>query len=130
MLTAKRRYEMKRATVVLGLVAFALAATPIYAQQPVAPSDPHHPGTQAAPAPANPPGPPSGGSGMMPMEMCRQMMMGGNMMGGMMGTPPGAHAQPMDPKMMGQMMEMHGEMMKAMGDIMMKHARKMQSIPR
>jgi len=52
------------------------------------------------------------------------------MMGGRMGTPPGVHAQPMDPKMMGQMMEMHGEMMKAMGDIMMKHARKMQSMPR
>ena len=118
---------MKRATVVLGLVVVAFAATPIYAQQPVAPSDPHHPAAQAAPAPATPPGPPSG----MPMEMCRQMMMmGGNMMGGMMGTPPGAHAQPMDPKMMGQMMEMHGEMMKAMGDIMMKHARKMQSMPR
>jgi hypothetical protein len=123
---------MKRATVILGLVVFALAATPIYAQQPVAPSDPHHPATQAAPAPATPPGPPSGsgGSGMVPMEMCRQMMMGGNMMGGMVGTPPGAHAQPMDPKMMGQMVEMHGEMMKAMGDIMMKHARKMQSMPR
>jgi hypothetical protein len=130
MLKAKRRYEMKRTTAVLGLVVFVLTATPIHAQQPVAPSDPHHPGTQAAPAPATPPGPPSGGSGMMPMEMCRQMMMGGNMMGGMMGMPPGAPARPMDPKMMGQMMEMHGEMMKAMGDIMMKHARKMQSIPR
>jgi hypothetical protein len=43
-------------------------------------------------------------------------MMGGGMMGG-------------DPRMMGPMMEMHGEMMKAMGDIMLKHAQKMQQAP-
>jgi hypothetical protein len=56
---------------------------------------------------------------MMPMEMCQMMM------GGMMGMPRGAQAQPMDPKMMSRMMAMQGEMMKAMGDIMMKHGKMM-----
>jgi hypothetical protein len=42
--------------------------------------------------------------------------MGPGMMGG----------QSSDPKMMAQMMEMRGEMIKAMGDIMLKHAKKMQ----
>jgi hypothetical protein len=51
---------------------------------------------------------------MMPMmEMCREMMGGG---------------QPGDPTMMAQMMEMRGEMMKAMGDIMLEHAKKMQGM--
>jgi hypothetical protein len=31
--------------------------------------------------------------------------------------------------MMSQMMEMRGEMMKAMGDIMLKHAKRMQGTP-
>lgn len=55
-------------------------------------------------------------------------MMGRGMMGrGMMDDPamdmPGPST---DPKAMSQMMEMRGEMMKAMGDIMMKYARKMR----
>jgi hypothetical protein len=77
--------------------------------------------------------------GMMPMmQMCREMMgghsmpghgmgqgmMGGGMMGGgMMGGRAG------DPKTMGQMMEMRGEMMKAMGEVMLKHAKKLQETP-
>ena len=63
------------------------------------------------------------------MEMCHQMMMG-HMMGGMMQMPMGGEAQKMDPKTTAQMLEMRGEMMKAMGDIMMKHAKKMQGGPR
>jgi hypothetical protein len=56
------------------------------------------------------------------MEMCREMMGGHSAMGpGMMGG-----GQSTDPKMMAEMMEMRGEMMKAMGDIMLKHAKKMQ----
>jgi hypothetical protein len=66
---------------------------------------------------------------MMSMEMCHQMMMG-HMMGGMMQMPMGGEAQKMDPKTTAQMLEMRGEMMKAMGDIMMKHAKKMQGGPR
>ena len=64
------------------------------------------------------------------MEMCHQMMMSHMMGGGMMGMPMSGESQKMDPKTMAQMLEMRGEMMKAMGDIMMKHAKKMQSAPR
>ena len=64
------------------------------------------------------------------MEMCRQMMgagmgqgmMGPGMMGGgMMGMMSG------DPKQQAEMMAMRGEMMKAMGDIMLKYAQRAQS---
>ncbi len=128
---------MKRSSVVLAILLLVAAATPLHAQQPGTPADPHHPQTSAAPAPVTPSAPPStGASGeMMPMEMCRQMMMmGGHMGGGMMGMRGmmgmGGGTAPMDPKMMAEMMEMRGEMMKAMGDIMIKHARKMRSSPR
>lgn len=79
------------------------------------------------------------------MEMCRQMMgqhggtghhggmmgqgamgggMGSGMMGGgMMGTMPMMGG---DPAQQAEMMAMRGEMMKAMGDIMMKYAQRMQ----
>jgi hypothetical protein len=75
------------------------------------------------------------------MAMCRQMM-GHGMMGGGMG--PGMMGGGMGPGMMGggmmgmmpmmggdgtasaDMMAMRGEMMKAMGDIMMKYAQRMQ----
>jgi len=62
------------------------------------------------------------------MEMCRQMMGQGGMMGGGMG--PGMMGPGMmggDPKQQVEMMAMRGEMMKAMGDIMMKYAQRMQS---
>jgi hypothetical protein len=128
---------MKLSSLFLGIVLLGTTtAARVDAQQPATPKDPHHPETPAASAPSTQPGqsaPTSGG--MMPMEMCHQMMMshmmgGGMMGGGMMGMPTGGDAQKMDPKTMAQMMEMRGEMMKAMGDIMMKHARKMQSAPR
>jgi hypothetical protein len=45
--------------------------------------------------------------------------------GPMMGM--GMSGAAMDPKTMSQMMEMRGEMMKAMGDIMMKHAQRMRA---
>ena len=47
-----------------------------------------------------------------------------------MGGPMGGEAQGMDPKTRAQMMEMRGEMMKAMGEIMLKHAKRMQGTPR
>jgi hypothetical protein len=122
---------MRLSTVLLGTVLFTIAAaTHLDAQQPTTPKDPHHPETPAASSSATQPGEQGGAAGgMMPMEMCRQMM-AGHMMGGMMGMPMGGDAQKMDPKTMAQMMEMRGEMMKAMGEIMMKHAKKMQSAPR
>ena len=115
---------MKRLIVAIG--AIVLTTTMAYAEQPTPPADPHHPpgqtqtpGPSVQPTPT--PTPPA--AGMMPMmEMCREMMSGQSAMGpGMMGG-----SQPSDPKMMAQMMEMRGEMMKAMGDIMLKHAQKMQ----
>ena len=129
MTQAREGEAMKPVVNVLGIVLFTAAvATSVYAQQPAPPKDPHHPETPAASSPATQPAQPGAG-GMMPMEMCRQMM-GGNMMGGMMGMPMGGDAQRMDSKTMAQMMEMRGEMMKAMGEIMQKHAKRMQAAPR
>jgi hypothetical protein len=99
-----------------------LVVTPVQAQQPGT-SDPHHPappaGSSAAPAPAPTPG--TAGGGMPMMDMCRQMMT--DMM---MGMPMTGGGGPMDPKERAAMLQMRGEMMKAMGEIMMKHARRMQ----
>jgi len=53
------------------------------------------------------------GAGMMGGGMMGPGMMGGMMMGG-------------DPKQQAEMMAMRGEMMKAMGDIMLKYAQRMQ----
>ena len=112
---------MKLSIMLLGIVLLGtVTAARVDAQQPATPKDPHHPETPAASAPATQPGQPApAAGGMMSMEMCHQMMMSHMMGGGMMGMST-------DPKTMAQMMEMRGEMMKAMGDIMMKHAKKMQ----
>jgi hypothetical protein len=136
---------MTRLMTVIGLIVLA-TAVPVLAQQPT-----------AAGSSAQTPTPPATHTGsMMPMHMCREMMMsgqstmgpgmmGGNsmmgagmmgpgMMGpGMMGPGmmgPGMMAgQSTDPKTMAEMMEMRGEMMKAMGDIMLKHVKRMQETP-
>jgi hypothetical protein len=123
---------MKLSVIVLGIVLLGTATSArVDAQQPTTPKDPHHPETSAASAPATQPGQPApAAGGMMPMEMCHQMMMSHMMGGGMTGMSMGGDVQKMDPKTVAQMMEMRGEMMKAMGDIMMKHAKKMQSAPR
>ncbi len=95
-----------------------LAAAPGYAQQPAAPADPHHP--DAAKGSSTTPAHPAAPGAAMPMEMCRQMM------GDMMGMPMMGGAVPADPKDKADMLQMRGEMMKAMGDIMMRHAQRMQ----
>ena len=121
---------MKLSIMFLGIALLGtVTAARVDAQQPATPKDPHHPDTPAASAPATQPAQPAPApGGMMSMEMCHQMM--SHMMGGgMMGMPMGGEAQ-MDPKTRAQMLEMRGEMLKAMGDIMMKHAKKMQSAPR
>jgi hypothetical protein len=90
-------------------------AAPAWAQSP---ADPHH---QPAAAPAAAPGgmqAPQDGGTMPMMDMCRQMM-SGPVTG--MGSDP-----KMDPKMMAHMLQMRGEMMKAMGEVMMKHGKMMQ----
>ena len=97
-------------------VVAALTAMPVHAQQP---------GTQTL-------GGGEHGGGMPMMAMCRQMMgagggmgMGGMGMGGMGMGMPMMHGMPADPKDRAAMLEMHGDMMKAMGDVMMKHAQRM-----
>ena len=118
---------MKRLIAVLGMLVLATGAT-VYAQQPA---------SQAPAASAGQQTPKAGGdmTGMMPMQMCREMMAGHSMMGpGMMGQGRGmgemmGGAQGGDPKAMAQMMEMRGEMMKAMGDILLKYAKRMQETP-
>lgn len=79
-------------------------------------------GAQMQPPPSGQPGQqhplPGGGPGMG-AGMCPMMMGGGGMMGGgMMGGSPGESAR---------MMQMRGEMMKAMGDIMIKYGKAMES---
>jgi hypothetical protein len=128
---------MKRLIAILGMLALATGAT-AYAQQPATPADQHHPQGQAqAPAPPagqQTPKPGAHMGGMMPMmQMCREMMGGhsmpghgmgqGMMGGGMMGGQAG------DPRAMARMMEMRGDMMKAMGEVMLKHAKKLQEAP-
>jgi hypothetical protein len=101
----------KLTAAILGLI-LVIGVGPVYAQ---APADPQRP-PAAAPGPGAMQEP--HGAGMMPMmDMCRQMMSGSI---GMTGD------QKMDPKMMAHMLQMRGEMMKAMGDIMMKHGKMMQ----
>ena len=102
--------------VVLAVIGLAVAGIgPAWAQAPV---DRHHQ-PSAAPA-ATPSGmhAPHGGGAMPMMDMCRQMMAGPMM--GMSGD------QKIDPKMMAHMLEMRGEMMKAMGETMMKHGHMLQ----
>jgi hypothetical protein len=114
---------MKTLGAVLASAVFAvLAVTPACAQSPATSNDPHHPtppaGSSASPPPGSTPG--MMGGSMPMMEMCHRMMadtMGMPMMGG---------PAPADPKEKAAMLQMRGEMMKAMGDIMMKHARRMQ----
>jgi hypothetical protein len=119
-------------------LALVLAGAVVAEAQPPARPGEHHPPGQMAP----------GGPGSAPtMEMCRQMMAGhhgpgqhgpgrrhmGDPMGPMMGMGMGGMMAMMgpgaDPKMAAQMMEMRGEMMKAMGEILVKYGQRMQSAP-
>lgn len=61
------------------------------------------------------------GQGQMPMMMCPMM---GDL--GMTGGPMIGMGGNQDPKAMGRLLEMRGEMMKAMGDILQKHGKAMQ----
>ena len=100
-----------------------LVVSPVYAQQPDASHGQHHPESQAGTSTTLPASTPDMKGGGMPMiDMCRQMM------GDMMRMPMMGGAAPADPKEKADMLEMRGEMMKAMGDIMMKHARRTQGM--
>jgi hypothetical protein len=131
-------------TVVISLALSLLAAGVSVAQPP---SHEHSETSQPQPGSAPKPGTPTQADQahqmqhMQHMEMCRQMMMGQpGMTGGGMGAgmmrdgmmePGMMRMMPMmmggDPKQQAEMMAMRGEMMKAMGDIMMKYAQRMQS---
>lgn len=90
-------------TMIAAVVAFGAPAA--LAQSP---ADMHRP--SAAPMPGG------GMDGGMPMmEMCRHMM------------GPMAADQKMEPKAMAAMLQMRGEMMKAMGEVMMKHGTMMMA---
>ena len=91
-----------------------LIVVPAHAQQPGTTTDPHHP------APAAPSADVSKDATMPMMGMCRDMM-AGDMMANHMA---GAHS-PTGMKERADMLQMRGEMMKAMGDVMMNHARRM-----
>ena len=71
---------------------------------------------QTAPTPAPGPGHPMPHSMMCPM-------MGGMMSGGMMGGMMMGGAQPESPRML----QMRGEMLKAMGDVMVKYGKQMET---
>jgi hypothetical protein len=69
------------------------------------------------------------GRGMMGM-MCPMMggMMGGQMdPSGMMGMMSMMGGGQMDPKAMAQMLEFRGDLLKAMGEVMLKHAKAMEA---
>jgi hypothetical protein len=116
---------MKTFGAFVAIAVFAVVAvSPVYAQQPDASHGQHHPespaGTSTTPPPAPTPDMKAAGTPMM--DMCRQMM------GDMMRMPMVGGPAPAGPKEKADMLEMRGEMMKAMGDIMMKHARRMQGM--
>jgi hypothetical protein len=114
-----------------GLALVLAVATPALAQQHAA-----QPGAggQAGQMPMQGGGMQGGGmmmcpmmSGMMGGGMPKTGMMGGDMMGGggMMGMMGGQ----MDPKMMGRMLQMRGEIMKAVADVLIKHGKAMEAQP-
>lgn len=110
---------MRRVASLVPAAAFVLLiAVPVFGEEQGTPRDGRDPDPTAAHA--------TMGHGMkagaMPMpDMCRQMM------GDAMGMP-GMSGGPGDPKHHADMLEMRGEMMKAMGDVMMKHAHRMRGM--
>jgi hypothetical protein len=114
-----------------------LAATVLASATLVSAQQPGHPPTAeprpqaAAPESGVPQPDDQAQPGQHMMETCRQMMGHGPMAGmgrarmggGMMGMMPMMSG---DPKQQAEMMAMRGEMMKAMGDIMMKYAERMR----
>jgi len=117
-----------KTVLVVAAAALAFTAPVVFAQQP---QHQHDPGKQPPVSPATPGMPAGGMDAHMAhhMEMCRQMMGQGGMMGGRMMGPGmmGGMMMGGDPKQQAEIMAMRGEMMKAMGDIMLKYAQRAQS---
>jgi RNA polymerase-binding protein DksA len=108
------------AVAILGL-ALLIGVAPVFAQSSTT-GGPAHP-TAAAPAPGAT-GAPREGATMPMMDMCRHMMAAPTP--GMGADPKMDPTMKMDPAMMAHMLEMRGEMMKAMGEIMVKHGKMMR----
>jgi hypothetical protein len=111
---------LEAVTAVVSMLTVAVAV----AQQPTHQHGAGQPPSGGAPSPGMP-GQGQDAHHAQHMEMCRQMMGQGGMMGsGMMGMPMMMSG---DPKQQAEMLAMRGEMMKASGDIMMKYAQRAQS---
>jgi hypothetical protein len=116
---------MKRLTILASvLVAATLLTSPALAQPPMGGQPGQHQGQHQGQSPAMEPGMMGGGqmgpgTGMMGqgMMMCPMMhqMMNQMMMGGAT-----------DPKTMGRMLQMRGEMLKAGGDILLKYGKQLE----
>lgn len=130
---------MKRITVSIVVIAISVVTVAFAAAQQ---SGQPHGGMQPPPSSGAKPGATHDHDAHHAQEMCRQMMTQQGMMGGAMGpgmmrdgmmgpSMMGPGMMPMmmggDPKQQAEMMAMRGEMMKAMGDIMLKYAQRAQS---
>jgi hypothetical protein len=105
--------------IVIALVALSLLSGGSMAVAQMRPMTPPQPAPGAATG--QPSQMPMMGQGMMGGMMCPMMGqpmmgMGPGMMGGMMS----------DPKAMARMLKLHGDMMKAMGEVMLKHGQAME----
>lgn len=109
-----------------GLAVFFAGSVAVAQMRPVTPAQPSQgqppAGTHAhgQQSPQSTMGQEMMGSMMCPM-MGQSMMgmgMGPGMMGGMMGTP--------DPKAQARMLKLRGDMMKAMGEVLLKHAQEVE----
>jgi hypothetical protein len=125
---------MTRALASITIVALLLfLAGPAIAQQSSSPRPPAGGAQQGAPAqPALPMGPGMGGmhpGGGMPGGMMGGMQGMGGMCMPMMGMQ-GMMDHHLDPKTRGLLMQMHGETMKAVGDVMIKYGKMFESQPR
>ena len=114
---------MKLKALSIGAVLAVLVTSAAQAQVSGSANDPHHPAGAAPPSAAPEVGPtPDSNAGARPMSpMCQQMM--GHMVNNAVGG-----VAPSDSKGTAEMLQMRGEMMKAMGDIMMKHAHRMRGM--
>lgn len=136
---------MTRMSVTIAVAAVVVTAVlPALAQQSGQPSDPHHPQQQAPvpgqPAPGQPApgGGPGGMGGMMGGGMMGEMMRmhGGGMMGhgrggeGPLGLCPTARMLAHDDaRAMSRSLRICGDLLKAMGDVLLKHGAELEKVP-
>ena len=96
---------MKRITIAVLALVFLSGGSMAFAQmQPMKPAQPSQGQTP--------------GAAQKPGQQPQQPMMGQGMMGGMMSMS--------DPKAQARMLKLHGDMMKAMGEVMLKHGQALE----